>query len=241
MFSGLRGLVLAGAFAAVLTTAADARAANAAAQSGLPDDVVAKIIELGKNNVRLKCLAFSSNGWVILYDDNKFFAKNIPDDTFNALQRLQDKGRLIKWVAFTPDDGWCVLSDAAAVLAKGIPDEAFARMQKMADNGDDFRSVTFTAKGGWVVFANDNDLFSAGLPKEASDRIKKVTANGDKVKSFAMAPGGAWAILYGVDGFESRGLSDDLFTKLKKFKASGKVTFNCVSLPTDNSWAIFAE
>ncbi len=114
---------------------------------------------------------------MVLYDDNGFFAKGIPDDTFAKLKDLAENGAVLRWVAFTPSDGFVILADKSGFFARCLPAAAALRLKTASDNGEDLKSMTFVGKNGWVLIW-DGGFAAEGLPRDLFQQLQKLSTAG---------------------------------------------------------------
>jgi hypothetical protein len=86
-------------------------------------------------------------GWVILFGENGYWAKSVPDDVFQKVQELSNQGQTLKCVAFAPAGGWVILFGENGYWAKSVPDEAFQKVHELSNQGQTLKCVAFTPAG----------------------------------------------------------------------------------------------
>ena len=88
--------------------------------------------ELLKENVNLKCVAFTPNGgYAILFGPSGYVADDIPKDAFKKLNDIAQADGMIQWIAFAPTGGWVIFYDKNRYASRGVPDEARQQLREL--------------------------------------------------------------------------------------------------------------
>jgi tetratricopeptide (TPR) repeat protein len=171
------------------------------ASPNFPGEVRAKLAELSAKGAEIKCLSFSSRGWVILFDKYDFFARNIPKGAETALRAVQAGDAALKQIAFTPDDGWVVLAQGNHIAHGDLPSAAeTAIVDLMKNQGAELKWIAFASNGGWAVLYNKNDYFQRDIPDGMLRALERWKGESVNFKSAAFAPSGEWIILFDANG-----------------------------------------
>jgi hypothetical protein len=74
--------------------------------NNIPDQTLQKLGAVAD----VQCVAFTPGGGsLILFDQNGYWASNVPNDAFQEIGNFANQGRTLKWVAFTPANGWVII------------------------------------------------------------------------------------------------------------------------------------
>ena len=119
------------------------------------NDLTNKIKELN----RCRTGAFSSKGnGVIVFDNNGFQAKNIPQDLLNKLFEINKNQQDIRDVAFSENGTyWCVIYNINGWYAYS-PKEFQDRMNDMISRRIGVRSVALDDYGNYVIVGDDGSV-----------------------------------------------------------------------------------
>lgn len=219
-----RFLTLTGATAGLLAVDLPRSALAASypfANGGVPDELHTKMGELAPYGIT--SVAFTpSNGWVIVTQDGRYFARGIPDACFAELEKMVEAGAKIHCVAFPPEGGdrWVITSDKG-MSARGLPEECHQRISDSYAAGQQVVHVAFPPAGGnrWVVA--DTKVFSArGIDDECYQMMRNLTQGGRRVTRVAFPKSGGWAVV-AQDELHARGIDDACFQKMNDLAADG--------------------
>ncbi|MEU7897511.1 serine hydrolase domain-containing protein [Nonomuraea sp. NPDC049152] len=219
-----RFLTLTGATAGLLAVDLPRSALAASypfANGGVPDELHTKMGELAPYGIT--SVAFTpSNGWVIVTQDGRYFARGVPDACFAELEKMVEAGAKIHCVAFPPEGGdrWVITSDKG-MSARGLPEECHQRISDSYAAGQQVVHVAFPPAGGnrWVVA--DTKVFSArGIDDECYQMMRNLTQGGRRVTRVAFPKSGGWAVV-AQDELHVRGIDDACFQKMNDLAADG--------------------
>ena len=209
----------------------------------MPEGAVHKLKELIRNDSRVKCIAFTSTGgWVILFDDNGFLAKGIPDEAFAKLKELADNGSVLRWIAFTPADGFVILADKSGFFARGHPAGGRAppqgrQRQRRGTQEYDVR------RQKWLGADLGRRLRVRGPAQRLVPPDAEAEPRPANLKSVAFTPAGGWALLVNRDGAYDSNIPDAAFAKIDELQKLGGAHFNCIAFPpnADNAWVLSVD
>lgn len=171
------------------------------ASPSFPEEVRNKLSELSARGAEVKCVAFSSRGWVVLFDKNDFFATNLPTGAEQALRDYQAKGSEVKQIAFTREDGWIVLANQREATYGDLPTAVTDVLRDLAKNPQaELKWIAFAPGAGWAVLYNKGDYFQRDIPDGMVRALARWKGEGADFKSIAFAPTGEWIILFNVRG-----------------------------------------
>jgi formylglycine-generating enzyme required for sulfatase activity/serine/threonine protein kinase len=170
-------------------------------------------------DAKLKSITFAPNGgWAILYNENKYVAKNIPEDALNKLGQLAGEGHELRSLTFSPNGGWAILYDKHGYSIRHIPDEAFKQIVELAKQDAELKSITFAPQNGWVILYNKNDYLTKKIPDAALKKLAEFAKQDAELKSITFTPHEGWAILYNKNDYFTKKIPDEAFTKLGEAK-----------------------
>jgi hypothetical protein len=86
----------------------------------------------------------SQMGSLILFDQNGYWASNIPGDAFEQIGNLASQGHTLTCAAFTPAGGSLILYDQNGYWANNIPGDAFEQIGNLASQGHTLTCADFT-------------------------------------------------------------------------------------------------
>ncbi|WP_433413919.1 serine hydrolase domain-containing protein [Microtetraspora malaysiensis] len=203
----------------------------------VPDEAHTKMGELAPYGIT--SFAFTpSNGWVIVTQDGRFFARGVPDACYAELGKLTKAGRKIHCVAFPPEGGdrWVITTDKG-VSARGIPAECQQRITASYGAGKQVVNVAFPPAGGnrWSVVDTDG-FYVRGIDDECYQMMRNLTQGGRRVTYVAFPRGGGWAVV-AQDEFHARGIDDECYQQMGKLSAGGWQLHNVTFSPT-GGWSL---
>ncbi|NUW40476.1 serine hydrolase domain-containing protein [Nonomuraea rhodomycinica] len=207
------------------------------ADAGVPAEAHTKTAELAPYGIT--AMAFTpSNGWVVVTQDGRYFARGIPDACFAELGRLIKGGTKIHCVAFPPEGGdrWVITGDKG-MAARGLPEECHARITASYDAGRQVVDVAFPPAGGnrWTV-ADTGGFYARGIDDECYQMMRNLTQGGRRVTRVAFPKAGGWAVV-AQDEFHVRGIDDACFQKLNDLASGGWQLHNLAFSPT-GGWSV---
>lgn len=101
-----------------------------------------KLSSLFARGVFLSWAAFSpSGGLVVLYDESGYYARDLPADLTETLEKLAREKRQLKHVSFPPQGGWLVLYDKNGEAHKDVPAQLVEAIQILAEDGHELRGA----------------------------------------------------------------------------------------------------
>jgi len=104
------------------------------------------------------------------------------------LDELNDEGKEIKCVAFTPDGGWTVLYARNGYSTYGLPQEAVDALSSLNDDDEEIKWIAFTPESGWVILFGGSGFWRSGLPQEADDALTDMNERAEEIGLVAFAP-----------------------------------------------------
>jgi serine/threonine protein kinase/formylglycine-generating enzyme required for sulfatase activity len=186
----------------------------------------------------LKSMTFAPNGgWAILYNDNGYLARNIPNEALSKLTELAKEGAALKSIAFAPNGGWAILYNENKYVAKNIPDEALKKLGQLAGEGHELRSLTFSPNGGWAILYDKHGYSIRHIPDEAFKKILELVKQDAELKSITFTPRDGWVILYNKNDYFTKKIPDAALKKLAEFAKKGAEVKSITFTPHDG-WAI---
>ncbi|MGW4468792.1 serine hydrolase domain-containing protein [Nonomuraea sp. NPDC004354] len=235
-----RFLTLTGATAGLLAVDLPRRALAASypfANGGVPDEMHTKMGELAPYGIA--AVAFTpSNGWVIVTQDGRYFARGVPDACFAELGKMVDAGAKIHCVAFPPEGGdrWVITSDRG-MSARGLPEECHQRVSDSYAAGQQVVHVAFPPAGGnrWVV-ADTKAFFARGVDDECYQMMRNLTQGGRRVTRVAFPKSGGWAVV-AQDELHVRGIDEACFQEMNDLAADGWQIHN-VDFSPAGGWSL---
>lgn len=112
----------------------------------IPTELHNKLLELAVEGI--KCLAFTPVGGWVIFHENDFFARNIPDEAFDVMRKYNKTPRQVHHFAFAPN-GWIALADDK-FFARNIDYELFDRLRPLRAARRQVDLVVFDPDGrGW--------------------------------------------------------------------------------------------
>ncbi|SDK75100.1 serine hydrolase domain-containing protein [Nonomuraea jiangxiensis] len=204
----------------------------------VPAEATTKMGELAPYGVT--AFAFTpSNGWVIVTQDGRYFARGIPDACFTELAGLLKAGRKVTCVAFPPEGGdrWVITTDKG-MSSRGLPEEC---RQRIADNyaaGQPVAHVAFPPAGGnrWVVVTTTG-FFARGVDDECYQMMRNLTQGGRRVTRVAFPYGGGWTVV-AQDRFFARGIDDECYQQMNELAGGGWELHNVAFSPVNDGWSL---
>ncbi|MEV0151362.1 MULTISPECIES: serine hydrolase domain-containing protein [unclassified Nonomuraea] len=237
-FLALTGAAAVGAGLATVDLGSAAQAAGyPVADGGVPAEAHTKTGELAPYGIT--AFAFTpANGWVVVTQDGRYFARGIPDACFAELGRMIGNGTKIHCVAFPPEGGdrWVITGDKG-MSARGLPDECHQRLTACYDAGLQVVDVAFPPAGGnrWVV-ADTKGHYARGIDDECYQMMRNLTQGGRRVTRVAFPKAGGWVVV-AQDEFHARGIDDACFQQLNDLAGNGWQLHNLAFSPT-GGWSV---
>ena len=133
----------------------------------IPEECYNKIQEIQNEGKNIKQIIFpynhvDKNSWIILFDINKVFARNIDDECYQIMKNFHQKSKMssnndqnLNFLAFEPEDGW-VMSTKVDLFAREVNSELFSTMLEFRKQGHEISLVTFPPNRGWSIISNNN-------------------------------------------------------------------------------------
>ncbi len=196
------------------------------------------LTELLKENVNLKCVAFTSNGgYAILFGPSGYVADDIPKDALKKLSDIAQADGTIKWIAFAPTGGWVIFYDKNSYASHGIPDEARQKLQEIAGKDGTLRSITFMPGGGYVLFWDQDGSWchGPGLPDDAFRKIVDVGKAGGKFKMIAFTPTGGCSFFWDRNSSWNIHVPEAAAQKIER-AGTGGGTLKMIAFTQDNPY-----
>jgi formylglycine-generating enzyme required for sulfatase activity/serine/threonine protein kinase len=192
-------------------------------------------------DAKLKSITFAPNGgWAILYSENGYFARNIPNEALNMLTELAREGAKPKSITFSPSGGWAILYNENKYVAKNIPDEALNKLGQLANEGHELRSITFSSNGGWAILFDKNGHSTRHIPDEALKKIVELGKQDAELKSLTFTPHAGWAILYNKNEYFAKKVPDEALKKLGELAKNG-AELKSITFTPNAGWAILFD
>ncbi len=186
----------------------------------------------------LKSITFAPNGgWAILYNDNGYLARNIPNEALSKLTELAKEGAELKSVTFAPNGGWVILYNQNKYVAKNIPDEVLNKLTELARRGAELKSMTFSPKGGWAILYDKHGHSIRHISDEAFKKILELVKQDVELKSITFTPHDGWMILYNKNEYLTKRIPDAALKKLAELAKQG-AELKSMTFTSHDGWAI---
>jgi CubicO group peptidase (beta-lactamase class C family) len=177
--------------------------------------------------------------WVILNDQNSYFARGIPDEAFQKLGDFAKEGRTLKSLTFAPGGGWVILLDKNGLFARNIPDAAFDKLNELAKKDVVIKSITFPPGGGWVILHGKNGVAARDIPEDALNKLNELAKSGAELTAISYTTGG-WVILYDKNRHVAHNIPDEASKKLDELAKQG-VQLKSISFSPSGGWVILYD
>ncbi len=207
----------------------------------IPDEAHDQIGALASR--RIHVFAFTpSNGWVIVTEDGRLFARNIPQECFEKLQEFLSAGHKVRCVAFPSAGGnrWVIITDRS-FFARNIPQECFEKMQEFRRRRDPATWVAFPPGRGnrWIVLAR-NRFFARNIDDECFQIVRNLSSGTRPVERVAFEPDGGWVVL-AQDYFFTRNIDDECFGQMRSFDGDRWKIRNVAFSPQRAGWSLICN
>lgn len=215
----------------------------------IPNEAHTEMGKLAKYGIAV--FAFTpGNGWVIVTEDGRHFARNIPDECYSQLKTFISQGHKIRSIAFPPKSGsnsWVIVTDRTH-FARNIPDECFKKLNAYKSSKYTIRHVAFPPQGGnsWVIVA-DQAFHARNIPDECFQVMNNLQESPRpgrpaprKIHHVSFAPSGGWVVL-AEDYFFARNIPDECFAQLGNFKGKKRQNDIVAFSPEKSGWSAISS
>ncbi len=136
------------------------------------------------------CVAFTpQRGWVVLANDNHWYAENIPANALKKMKELTQAKTLIRSIAFPPRGGWIILSGENGIDYEGIDAEVAKKLDQARERKIKILCTAFDYHGNWFIIASDNDYATNNPELPVAKVLSRLKAGNVFIKWVAFTPG----------------------------------------------------
>ena len=174
--------------------------------------------------------------------NQKFFARNIPNDCYARMNGFHAAGTQILSVAFAPSgSGWVVIPNAGAAVGGSLPAACGQALASLQTGGAVVRCVAFTPALGWFMSNTNGIAAEHGLPPGFDQSVASV-GGAAEVACVAFTSAGGWVVVNhkGWCSHSPSGVPSDCLTALAKL-ANNTGGVRSVAFTPAGGWVAIAN
>ncbi|MBW4597509.1 MAG: hypothetical protein KME46_32590 [Brasilonema angustatum HA4187-MV1] len=213
-------------------------------QLGIPTEAVNALQSLDSQKINPKAIAFAPNGgWVILYGNNNYNAKNIPQKAVDTLKMLhdQDSRNVINSITFTPAGEWVIVYNNNGLYpSDNFPQVIYDQLLTLHNKKSTIQTIAFAPDGAWVIVYDKNGFTpSINFPKEANDKLlalnKQAATIQTVINTVAFSPNGGFAIIYNTTQYylSQNNIPPNLSNAIEQYHKTPYSLVNIAFTPTN--------